>query len=125
ARLRAPPAAGDADSFLPTEKGSAMGVVPDGRLDLIEFFEQRAPVWSPTPATFNLSLEQTTALSNAVTEARIRYNNAQQARTDSRGATLEQSAAIEALATLGGQLVNIIRAWAIQSGDPSIFAQAG
>src|SRR5690606_15329502 len=56
---------------------------------------------------------------------RIRYNNAQQARTDARGATLEQSTAVDSLATLGGQLVNIIRAWAIQSEDPSIFAQAG
>src|SRR5690606_31845665 len=87
--------------------------------------EQRAPIWSATPETFNLSMEQTTALSNAVTEARIRYNNAQQARTDARGATLEQSTAVDSLATLGGQLVNIIRAWAIQSEDPSIFAQAG
>lgn len=101
-----------------------MRVVPGRTAEMIEFFEQRAPGWAAAPEVFGLPPQLAASLVAAVADARAKYEAAQQARTHARSATLLQNRAVSELDALGGQLVSIVRAFAIAMDDPSIFSEA-
>jgi hypothetical protein len=60
-----------------------MSVVPDKKLEMLEFFEHRAPLWAADPPAIGLTLDQCNALTAAVGEASAKYQAAYAARQDS------------------------------------------
>lgn len=101
-----------------------MSVIPDRKLEILEFFGHRAPIWSADPASIGLTLEQCTALTAALGEAQAKNSASYTAREASRTATAADNVAIDTLTEIGAQLVKIIRAFAIQTGDPGVFEAA-
>ncbi|MFG0284230.1 MAG: hypothetical protein ACF8R7_07385 [Phycisphaerales bacterium JB039] len=91
---------------------------------MLQFFEEHAPIWAADPAAIGLTLDQCNSLTAAVAEASAKHSAAYQARQSSKAATVDQNDALTTLAELGAQLIKIIRAFAIQTGDPGVFAAA-
>lgn len=102
-----------------------MGVVPKTESEMLQFFESRAALWSADPLAIGLTLDQSTAITASVGEARARFDAAYNAYVAARSATIDKQDALGELRTLGGQLIKIIRAFAIQTDDPGVYALAG
>lgn len=101
-----------------------MGVVPNSKLEILEFFEHRAPIWSADPPAIGLTLDQVSALTAALGEAQSKNAASYTAREASRTATAADNVALDTLTEIGAQLIKIIRAYAIQTGDPGVFETA-
>ena len=101
-----------------------MPVTPNQLLQRLEFYEQRVPGWVTSAASIGLSPEQAGQLQNLVTDTRTAYDAARAARNAAKSATITQEAAFEAMDTFGAQMIKIIRAFGLATGDPSVFATA-
>lgn len=101
-----------------------MGVLPDSRLAQIEWFEQRLAAWAADPAAIGLTGQQIMDLTPLVTAARAGYNAAQQARADSKSATVTFHSATESLVDTGRDLIRTIKAYAETTDDPNVYVLA-
>ncbi len=101
-----------------------MSITPQKLLQRLEFYEQRAPGWVTNATTIGLTTEQATQLQNLVTGTRTAYDDAQAARNAAKSATVTQDAAFDAMDTFGAQMIKIIRAFGLATGDPAVFATA-
>jgi hypothetical protein len=91
----------------------------------IDYFENLYPNWQPTPSKFGLSAAQVTAVADATTSARQAYLAAQKSRETAKAATTQQREALRGMKRTGSNLIEIVKAFIEQSGDPSLWAQAG
>lgn len=91
----------------------------------INYWTNLWPLWQTTPTKFGLIAAQVTNLKNAADAARNAYDAAQAARKAAKDATQAQSEALRAMRTVGREDVNIIKAFIEQSGDPTLWADAG
>lgn len=64
-------------------------------------------------------------MSASVGQGSAKFDAAYNAQIAARAATIEKQDALGELRTLGGQLIKIIRAFAIQTDDPGVYAAAG
>lgn len=91
----------------------------------IDYFENLYPNWQSTPPKFGLTAAQVTAIADATASARQSYLSAQKARDTAKNATTQQSEAVRGMKRTGSNLIEIVKAFIEQSGDPSLWAQAG
>ncbi len=101
-----------------------MGVLPGSRIDRIEWFEQRLAAWLLNASDIGLSLPQVSQLQGEISAARIAYNNAQQARNDSRSATVGFYDAEGVMTDDGRDLISTIKAYAETTDDPNVYVLA-
>lgn len=102
-----------------------MPVVPDDRIQAIEFCETHVPVWTSAPAAaIGLTAGQVTALSGLTTTARARYQAALAARQASKAATESYYAGVSDMRTQVADMVRAIKAFAEQQAKPSAIYTA-
>lgn len=101
-----------------------MPVQPRKKVENIEFFEQRNPIWTANAAALNLTPEELASLTALTDAARDAYTAAQLAASQALTATANQDQAIAAMRGLGGELIKKIRVTAEQTSDPSLFGLA-
>jgi len=101
-----------------------MAVLPPSTIRMIEWFEQRIPVWTANPAAIGLTLPQVTQLLSRTAAARSAYQNAQTARNESKSKTLLLNDAAGSLRGYGADLIKTIKAYAETTDDPSVYAEA-
>ncbi|MEL6796002.1 MAG: fibronectin type III domain-containing protein [Planctomycetota bacterium] len=101
-----------------------MGVIPDDRIERINFFENRLNARAANAAAIGLSADEVTRIAQLTAFARDGFNAAQQAGIASRSATQAQDDAIDAMAAYGADLVKTIEAFAETSDDMSVYSTA-
>lgn len=100
--------------------------IPDPpKVNQITWFETHYPTWLGSPSSFGIDQAEATALKSATMAARSAYEAAQAARAAAKGATQTQDARIRELLSVGRNVVNTIKAFIEQSGDPTLWGQAG
>lgn len=101
-----------------------MSIVPESRLDKIQFYENHLAPWSANAAEIGLVPATVTSFAARVTAARAAYDAAEVARQSSKVATQAFYLAVREMHSEpgGGQdLIDTIRAFALSKGDPNIF----
>lgn len=96
-----------------------MAVIPEKRLEQIEFAETHLPIWEALPTSIGLSAAQCTLLETLTLAARKDYDAALAAREASKAATEIMYGSV---ADMREQLANMIRdikAFAEQSANPA------
>lgn len=101
-----------------------MPVQPRKKVENIEFFEQRVPIWAANAAQLQLTPEEVGQLDALTDAARATYTTAQLRASEAETATGNQDQAIQAMRDLGADLIKKIRVAARQTGDPSLFGLA-
>ncbi|MFM9996724.1 MAG: hypothetical protein ACKVU4_13105 [Phycisphaerales bacterium] len=101
-----------------------MGVVPDTRLQQLEFYEAHVPVWQDNAGAIGLTVGQLTALSTLVTAARTNYNAQQPARNAAKAATQAFYDSIDSAHENGSNLIAIIKTYAASTGNPGVYTTA-
>ncbi|XVJ60910.1 MAG: hypothetical protein HEQ23_16580 [Tepidisphaera sp.] len=103
-----------------------MQTLPDGRLDLLTFFESRIEVWSQAAeaGTIGISPEQALDLAEHLEEARAAWDHAQLARQAAEAATLASNSAIAKLRFKGASLVGVIKLHAEWTGNRDVYGAA-
>jgi hypothetical protein len=103
-----------------------MQTLPDGRLDLLTFFESRIEVWSQAAeaGTIGISPEQALDLAEHLEEARAAWDHAQLARQAAEAATLASNSAIAKLRFKGASLVGVIKLHAEWTGNRDVYGMA-
>ncbi len=98
--------------------------LPDKINDKISFFEQRLSAWSASASALSLTPQNITDLTTLTTQARANFNAAQSARNVAKAATTNQDNSVRALIDLGADLVKTIRAKALTTNNPTLYAIA-
>lgn len=101
-----------------------MSVLPDSRIERIEWFENRLAQWLANATDIGLTAAQVTQLQGEITAARVAYNNAEQARNASKSATVAFYAGEEAMTADGRDLIKTIKAFAETTNDPNVYVLA-
>ncbi len=109
-----------------------MSILPQSKVEQVQFCESHAPVWAAAPpAAIGLTAAQCTAFSTLTTNAKKAFNDAQAAKQAYRAAVTAQNAAIGlAISGTGGvggaaDLIRIIKGFAENSANPgAIYALA-
>ena len=106
------------------DEGTALNVLPESRLAQIEWFEQRLAAWLGNTEAIGLTNAQVMQLQSEIAAARVSYNNSQQARADSKSATVTFYANTDVMSDDGRDLIKTIKAYAETTGDPNVYALA-
>jgi hypothetical protein len=103
-----------------------MQTLPDGRQDLLTFFESRIEVWSQAAeaGTIGISPEQALDLAEHLEEARAAWDAALRAREAAEAATLASNAAIAKLRFKGSGLVAVIKLHAEWTANREVYSLA-
>ena len=102
-----------------------MAVVPQNKVDLIQFCEAHVPVWQAAVASIGLVPGQVTALDTLTKAARSKFNTAETARAASKAATLNLDDACDALRANVALLVKTIKLYADNQANPDpVYAAA-
>jgi hypothetical protein len=98
-----------------------MSIVPDKKVEQVQFCESHATVWAGAPTTIGLTAAQCTAFATLTTNARKAYDAAQAAKQAYRAAVTNQNAAIAlAISGPGGaaDLIRFIKSFAENTATP-------
>lgn len=105
-----------------------MSVIPDKKVEQVQFCESHTSVWSENASGIGLSSAQAGAFKNLTTAARAAYDAAQMAKQAYRAAITTQNAAIAAaISGPGGasDLIRVIKGFAnLQSSPDAVYALA-
>jgi len=104
-----------------------MTVVPEKRLEKIEFYEAHIAPWTTNATAIGLTGEQVTALDGLTTAARNAYDNAVAARQASKTATQAYYDAVTAMHAgpgAGQDMIDTIRNYAQTGDDPNVYTLA-
>ena len=101
-----------------------MRIVPEGRIDRLQYYETHLPRWAQDPQGIGTSDEYIAQLAAAATEAREAHRQQQQLQQQAKSATMRFNRAIDALAEMGGSIMMQIRSKAGRERDPSVYARA-
>lgn len=103
-----------------------MSVVPQAKLEMIQFCEAHVPVWTAAPPTnIGLTAAQCTALDLVTKAARAKFNAAEAARNASKAATVIYDDACDSLRDNVGLLVKAIKLYADNQSNPDpVYAAA-
>lgn len=91
----------------------------------INYYADLLPYWEASPTTFGLNAARITQFKSAITTAQDNYTAAQTARKQAAAATTAQTQALRELRTIGRGDINTIKAFIENSGNESLWAQAG
>lgn len=99
--------------------------LPNRIPDLINWATVHEDLWSTNAVAIGLTAAQATSFKNLVTTLDAANANAQQARQASKDATLTLNNAVSNIRTMGGALVNTIKAYAETTNNPNVYTLAG
>ncbi|MFI4915421.1 MAG: hypothetical protein ACIAS6_02800 [Phycisphaerales bacterium JB060] len=99
--------------------------IPVDKAGQLDFFEDRIDAWIANAAELGLLASQSAELSSLIDAARSHYDTAQAAKQALKGLFELQDASLLAMTRYGSQLVQTIRAYAVQTGDAQVYATAG
>lgn len=98
-----------------------MAVLPQSDISMIEWFEARVATWATNAAAIGLTPAQTTELLSRTGSARAAYQSAQQARSQSKAATVDFHNGSNSLRSFGADLIKTIKAYAAATDDPEVY----
>jgi hypothetical protein len=101
-----------------------MPVLPNTRLEQLEWVESHLPLWSPSPTTIGLTSLQITELQNLATAARDSYTAQLSARNAAKNATVAFYSASDSLRDRTGELITTVKAFAENTNNPSVYTTA-
>jgi hypothetical protein len=99
-----------------------MSILPQSKVEQVQFCESHAPVWAVAPTTIGLTAAQCTAFAALTTDARKAYDAAQAAKQAYRAAVTKQNDKIAAaLQGPGGaaDLIRFIKSFAENTANPN------
>ncbi len=97
-----------------------MAIIPDKKVEQVEFCEGHAPVWTAAPpAAIGLTAVQCSAFTTLTTSARKAYNDAQAARLAYHAAITTQNQAIAAAVNNAADLIRFIKSFAEATSNPN------
>jgi len=95
-------------------------VIPDKKVERLEFCEVHAKVWAEDPAAVGLTVEQCERLRVLTEQARAAREAAVEAREAARAAVTAQDAALEAAGRTAADLVRFVKAHAAAAGGRGV-----
>ena len=98
-----------------------MGVLPISRSELVDFIEVRLPVWSANAAAIGLTAPQVTDLATVHNAASVALSEQIDAINAKLAATSTMHTQTDALRTLAGDLVKVIKTQAELTNDPLVY----
>ncbi len=105
-----------------------MPILPDSRIERVEFFEAHDPIWTSAsagdPPAIGLTPAQCLEMTALTTTARAKYNAMLSARQASKAATAAFYNAEDAMAQNGAGLIATIKAYAETTADPNVYVLA-
>lgn len=101
-----------------------MPVLPESRVEKIEFFEQHNPIWTTNAANIGLTAAEVTALQALTTAARSAFNAQQTAKNAAKAATQNFYNAVSAMQSNGSGLIAKIKTYAETKNDPNAYVLA-
>lgn len=105
-----------------------MGIIPDKKVEQVQFCESHVPVWLGNAAGIGLSEAQTTTFKTLTGKARAAYDAAQAAKQAYKAAVTNQNAAIAAaISGPGGasDLIRVVKGYAnLQANPDAVYAVA-
>lgn len=104
-----------------------MGVVPNDRIQKIQFYEAHAPVWTANAVAIGLTAAQCTALTGLTTTARANFNAHVAAQAAAKSATqkfYDSVRAMHAGAGAGADMIQTIKTYAQTKNDPNVYTLA-
>ena len=94
-------------------------VLPDTKLEQIQFCETHVPIWSLTPSAFGLTSQMCVSLTNATKAARDAYSANQTARAVAKGTTTSYTGKTGIMRDLAADMIRSIKTFAELQPDPS------
>lgn len=104
-----------------------MAIVPDSRIEKVQFYEAHVPPWTANAAAIGLGPTQMDGFTPLVTAARTAYDAMITARDASKAATLNFHNKVEAMhagAGAGADVIRDIKNHALSSADPNVYVLA-
>jgi hypothetical protein len=101
-----------------------MSVLPQSKLEQIQFCESHVPVWTANAAAIGLLPAQVTALAGQTTSARTSYTAAINSRQTAKAATTTFHNNTKTMRDTAADLIALIKAYAESKNDPNIYAIA-
>ncbi len=104
-----------------------MGIVPDPKLEKIQFYETHIPPWTANAAAIGLDLPDIANLTTLTDTARAAYDAHAAAQTASRAATQTFYAAVSAMHSgpnAGSDMIDTIKNFAQSTDDPNVYGLA-
>jgi hypothetical protein len=98
--------------------------VPDGRLNQIQWFEDRIAQWTAAPTAIGLTSAMVADFSTLLTDARNSFTATQTTRAIAKNATQDFYSKSDTMRTSGGELVNTIKTFAQATDDPTVYTTA-
>ena len=96
-----------------------MPIIPDKKVQQVQFCESHAPVWTANAAAIGLTAAQCTAFTTFTTNARKAYNDAQNAKQAYRAAVTNQNQALSAATANAADLIRVIKGFAEFTSNPN------
>ena len=101
-----------------------MAVLPESKLEQIQFCESHIPVWSANAVAIGLTAAQVTTLTGQTTTARTSYTAALSTRQAAKAATTTFHNNTKAMRNTAADLIAVIKAYAESKNDPNIYGIA-
>lgn len=102
-----------------------MGLVPNGRLQRVEFYEQHRGAWEANAVAIGLTAAQVTALMAKVAAARDQYGKVGETRDAARSANDKFTLNVDEMQDLGMAAIRAIKNKAESTHDMNVYVLAG
>lgn len=102
-----------------------MSVLPESRLDQLQFFESHVSVWGSAPPTaLGLTASQVAALGALTSAARTAYTQMQAQHQAAKASTGTWYDAHDLMRNMGADLIKVIKAYAAATNNPGVYNSA-
>jgi len=101
-----------------------MSVLPQSKLEQIQFCESHNPVWAANAVAIGLTAAQVTTLTGLTTSARTSYTAALNSRQAAKAATTTFHNNTKSMRDTAADLIALIKAYAESKNDPNIYGLA-
>lgn len=104
-----------------------MGIVPETRVERIQFYENHLNAWATNAAAIGLTVQEVADLASLIIAARGSYNAAELARTASKNATQVFYDAVRSMHNgpgAGSDIIKKIQNYASSTDDPAVYTLA-
>lgn len=101
-----------------------MGVVPNGRIEKVQFYETHRAPWEANAVAIGLTAAQVTALMDLVDDARNNYEKMLSKRNDALAATQEFNNSVTLMQNAGSAAIKAIKTRAAMTNDPNVYTLA-
>lgn len=101
-----------------------MGVVPNTRIEKIEFYEAHNPVWTAQATNIGVTATQMTSMGTLTKAARDAFNAQKAAQDAAKAATAAFYNKVRDMQSLGADLIKNIKTYAETKNDPNVYVLA-